>query len=575
MKKYFIIGGLVAVVAAVAVYFLFFYKNLDQQIVIPYISHQNPRIDPHVPSSVPIADKLDEVLFDGLFNVSANPSGIIYEDGLGELIGIDEHNVVTIRLKPKRKWHSSYAIHREKDEIRIQKGKDVYFKAEDLRFTMQRIQRLGSLSPDYILISQAVEDFRFSGPDKDNIIKFKFRDDRIWTDTDIKEVLSFKILPAGSDMNQPEYRDGTGPYLSAGKEEDVDYFYRSPSYPDEIPHLNLAPFIDNSTYTTELKSGRINCMLSTPFGSLSPILSDTSAYFYKSNISTVSFALFFNTQRLNNEQRKALRALIDNKTILQRFYKIGTPQQRHIADYKGNTDNYDDYLNYSIFPSSSYYVDEKVVLPLKNYGQPALPVLPDTVRIQTCLNYGFREELSELADILNDPALFQGRLKVTAVQNDEIKKGHYDAVLVPISGYRSNFLFDLYDIFLREPDFATHTINLITDSDGRGNRMINFRSLQADKNFFRIDLGKASQERATFIKLLDYIYGFMATDEVGDKQAYAQFLDELDQQAALGKWLFSLPSTAYFSTQFNAESIDLYGTASQLSTIEKWRERAE
>ncbi len=575
MKKYFLIGGLVAVLTTAAVYFLFFYKNLDQQIVIPYISHQNPRIDPHIPSSVPIADKLDEVLFDGLFNVSANPSGIVYENGLGELMGIDENNVVTIRLKPRQKWHSSYLVKRDKDEIQLEKKKDVYFKAEDLRFTMQRIQRLGSLSPDYILISQAIEGFRFDGPDKDNIIKFKFRDERIWTDVDIKEVLSFKILPAGSDMSQPEYRNGTGPYLSAGTEEDVDYFYRSPSYPDEIAHLNLAPFIDNSTYTTELKSGRINSLLSTPFGSLSPILSDTSAYFYKSNISTVSFALFFNTERLNQEQRQAVRALIDNKKVLQRFYKIGTQQQRHIADYKGNTDNYNDYLNYSIFPSSSYYVDEKVVLPLKEYGQPDLVLLPDTVRIQTCLNYGFREELSELAEILNDPSLFRGKLKVSAVQNDVIKQGHYDAVLVPVSGYRSNFLFDLYDIFLREPDFSAHKINLITDSDGRGNRMINFRSLQGDKNFFRIDLGKASEERAAFIKLLDYIYGFMATDEVGDKQAYAQFFDELDQEAAFGKWLFSLPSTAYFSTQFDDKSIELYGTASQLSTIEKWREKTE
>ncbi len=575
MKKYFIIGGFIAVVAAAAVYFLFFYENLDQQIVLPYISHQNPRVDPHVPSSVPVADKLDEVLFDGLFNVSANPSGLTYEDGLGELIGIDAANVVTIRLKTKKKWHSSYTIKREKDEIQIQKAQDNYFKAGDLRFTMQRIQRLGSLSPDYILISQAIEGFRFDGPDNENIIKFNFRDDRIWTDSDIKEVLSFKILPAGSDMNQPQYRNGTGPYLAAGKEEDVDYFYRSPSYPDEIAHLNLTPFIDNSTYTTELKSGRINCLLSTPFGSLSPILSDTGAYFYKSNISTVAFALFFNTERLNNAQRKAVRALIDNKKVLQRFFKTGTPQQRHIADYKGNKDNYSDYLNYSIFPSSSYYVDEKVVLPLKEYGSPDLTLLPDTIRIQTCLNFGFREELSELADIMNDPALFRGKLKVTAVQNDEIKKGNYDAVLVPVTGYRSNFLFDLYDIFLREPDFAAHKINLITDSDGRGNRMINFRSFQADKNFFRIDLGKASEERATFIKLLDYIYGFMATDEVGDKQAYAQFIDELDQEAALGKWLFSLPSTAYFSTQFDDKSIELYGTASQLSTIEKWRENEE
>ena len=44
---------------------------------------------------------------------------------------------------------------------------------------------------------------------------------------------------------------------------------------------------------------------------------------------------------------------------------------------------------------------------------------------------------------------------------------------------------------------------------------------------------------------------------------------------ALGTWLFSLPSLAYFSTQFDEKSIDLYGTASQLSTIEKWREKKE
>jgi hypothetical protein len=65
----------------------------------------------------------------------------------------------------------------------------------------------------------------------------------------------------------------------------------------------------------------------------------------------------------------------------------------------------------------------------------------------------------------------------------------------------------------------------------------------------------------------------MATSEIGDKQAYAQYIDELDQDMALARWLFSLPSLAYFSTQFAEETIDLYGIASQLSTIEKWRER--
>ena len=67
----------------------------------------------------------------------------------------------------------------------------------------------------------------------------------------------------------------------------------------------------------------------------------------------------------------------------------------------------------------------------------------------------------------------------------------------------------------------------------------------------------------------------MSTREVGDKQAYAQFIDELDQQMALGSWMFSLPSLAYFSTQFDSSTIDLYGVASQLSTIEKWQEKKE
>ncbi len=571
MKKY-IIGSVAVIVIAAAAYFLFFRTNLQGKIVIPYISHQKPLVDPHIPNSVPIADKLDEVLFDGLFNVSANASGITYEDGLGELIGIEANNVVTVRLKPRKKWHESFAVTRDGDEISVANKKDVYFTARDLSFTLKRIQRLGSLSPDYILVSQAVDGFRFSGPDENNEIRFQFRGDRQWTKADIKEVLSFKILPATSELNAPQYTEGTGPYLYAGSEEDVFYFFKNPSDNAQIANLQLAPFIDNSTYTTELKNGKINCLLSTPFGSLSPILGDTSEFFYKSNISTVFFALLFNTERLSLEQRRALRDLIDQKKILQRFFKVGTEQQRHITDYKGNHDNYDDYVNYSIFPSTSYYVQEKVVLPRREHATPDLSVLPDTVRIQTCLNYGFREELSELAEILNDPALFHGKVKVTAVPNFEIRKGNYDAALVPVTGYRSNFLFDLYDLFLREPDFASHKIHLITDSDGRGNRMINQRSFEAGKNFFRIDLSKDSPERANFIKLLDYIYGFMSTREVGDKQAYAQFIDELDQDMALGGWLFSLPSLAYFRTQFDAQSIDLYGVASQLSTIEKWRE---
>ena len=80
-----------------------------------------------------------------------------------------------------------------------------------------------------------------------------------------------------------------------------------------------------------------------------------------------------------------------------------------------------------------------------------------------------------------------------------------------------------------------------------------------------------SPDEADLQKLLEYIYGFMSTSEIGDKQAYSGYIDELDQKLALGAWLFSLPSLAYFSTQFDASTIDLYGIASQLSTVEKWR----
>ncbi len=574
MKKPYIIGGIAAIVVVAAVLvFIFWGKDLSGRIVIPYIAHQKPTVDPHIPSSVPIADKLDEALFDGLFNISANPSGITYQDGLSEFMGIDGNNVVTIRLKPRTKWHSSYDVGLKDDEITVNEKESVYFTARDLKFTMRRIQRLGSLSPDYVLISQAIETFDFNGPDDNNEIRFQFDTDRDWKVDEVKEVLSFKLLPYTSELNAANYFDGTGPFMWAGLNEDIFYFYKNPDANAFIPNLKLQPFIDNSTYTTELKNGNINTLLSTPFGSLSPILADEEDFFYKSNISTVFFALLHNVQRLNREQRTALRGLIDNEKIINRFYKIGSEQQRHIVDFKGNRDNYGDYLNYSIFPSTSYYVEEEIVTPLRNDRGAPLAVLPDTVRIATCLNYGFREELAELVDILNDPAVAKGHIKVSAVPNEQIQKGNYDAVLVAIPGYRSNFLFDLYDILLREPDFARHKINLITDSDGRGNRMINHKSFRSDKNFFRIDLMSEHPERPDFMKLLDYTYGFMSSDQVGDKQAYARFVDGLEQELALGSWLFSLPSLAYFRTQFDSASIDLYGVASQFSTIEQWQER--
>lgn len=573
MKKPLIIG-IVAVlcIAAGLLYWFVFRKDLSDQIIIPYISHQKPRIDPHVPASVPIADKLDEVLFDGLFNVSANPSGITYEDGLGELVELSRRNIVTVRLKPDRAWHRSYKAGMEKDEITITKREAVHFTADDLRFTLKRIRALGSLSPDYILVGQAVDAFDFSGPDEEGLIRFKFRDDRLWSEDDVKEVLSFKIVPRKSGMRARVYRDGTGPYLLAGLFEDAIYFQRNPASDAVLKNVILKPFIDNSTYTTELKNRNINSLLSIPFGSVAPILEDTSDYFHKSSISTCFFALFHNMQKLSQPQRKELRKLVDNARIVNRFFKIRTPQQRHITDYKGGKDNYIDYLNHSLFPSTSYYVDEKIVMPLEEKGTPDLSILPDTVRIQTCLNYGFREELSELVEILNDPTLFQGKLQVTAVKNDELRKGNYHAVLVAVSGYKSNFLFDLYDIFLREPSLAGHKIHLKEKKDRRGNRIAGHESFTADRNFFRLDLTTKTDEHAEKKKLLEYIHGFMSTHEIGDKQAYAQMLDELDQELALGTWLFSLPSLAYFSTQFDEKSVNLYGVASQLSTIEQWEE---
>jgi hypothetical protein len=75
------------------------------------------------------------------------------------------------------------------------------------------------------------------------------------------------------------------------------------------------------------------------------------------------------------------------------------------------------------------------------------------------------------------------------------------------------------------------------------------------------------------VQLLQYVYGFMATRQIGDKQEFARRIDALEREMALGAWMFSLPSLAYFTTQFDARSIDLYGVASQLSTIEKWKER--
>lgn len=573
MKKALVIISIAVVaIASGLVYYFFFSKNLTNQIVLPYIAHQKPRVDPHVPSAVPIADKLDEALFDGLFNISANSSGITYEDALGEFVSLDQKNTVTIKLKPNKKWHTSYGVSMEKEKISISEKEAIDFTAKDLKFTLSRIQKLGSISPDYILVSQAIPSFDFTGPNENGEIQFLLKNDRIWTESDIKEVLSFKILPFDSDLDAPNYDNGTGPYLQAGEVEDKIHFYKSPSCNAVIENVVLKPYIDNSTYSTELKNRNINVLLSTPFGAISPILGKTEKYFYKSSISTCFFAIFYNVERLSLDQRKALRKMIDNKKILNRFFRVGTEQQRHIANYRGENDNYQEYLNYSVFPTSSYYVEDSVVIPNTELDGPDNSVLPDTVQIQTCLSHDYREELADMVEIMNDPSLFGGKIKVNAVSNDEIKKGNYDAVLVAVSGYRSNFLFDAYNIFLRQPDFETYRINLQTSVSSEGKQVIDDQSFQADKNFFRIDLSSDTPEKVQFSNLLRKVYGFMATHEVGDKQFYARDIDQLEHELALGSWLFSLPSLAYFSTQFDNKSIDLYGTASQLSTIEKWYE---
>ena len=569
-KTWMIIGVVVLLIAAVLTYLLW-RPDLSDEVVMPFIAHQKPAVDPHLPSTNSLADKLDEVEFDGLFNLIASPSGVVYEDGLGEFLSIDQDNIVSIRLKSAKRWHDSWRVTADGDKFTITKGSDHLFSARDLNFTLKRIQSLGSLSPDFILVSQAVSSMGFEGPDENNVIRFGFRTDRIWKEADIKEVLSFKILPDNSDMNALNYTIGTAAYMALPPKEGVSNYFRSPDGVARIRNLILAPYIDNSTYTTELRNNNVNVMLETPFGALSSLLEDGEKYFYKSNISNTFFALFFNTQRLTREQRKEVRKLIDARQVVDRFFKVNTEQVRHIADYKGNRDNFYDYVNRGLFPSSSYYMDEDIITPVEDTSPPNPSILPDTVRIQACLNFGFREEYSELIDILNDPAVTKGKVKVTAVGNDEIKRGNYDAMLIAITGYRSNFLFDLYNIFLREPDLETYRINLVTDESG-ATPMVDPASMQPPRNFFRLDARADGPDREEIDTFLQYVYGFMSTHNIGDKQEYARRVDELERSLSLGAWMFSLPSLAYFSTQFDSTTIDLYGVASQLSTIKKWEE---
>ncbi len=577
-NRTYMIGGIIALllIGGGLLYYFLMRDKLRGMIVIPYIAHQKPAIDPHLPNNNALSDKLEEIQFDALFNISANPSGIAYDDGLGELLGIDVNNIVTVRLKTNKLWHDSYSVQMDKEDLKsIDKTKEHLFSAADLHFTLRRIQALGSLSPDYILVSQALDPITFEGPDGSNVIRMQFRGDRIWKESDIKEVLSFKIIPEGSDMNALNYTVGTNAYLVLPPKDGVSDYHKSPDGTANIPSVKLSPFIDNSTFTTELKNNNINILLDTPFGSVSSVLGDSSHFFAKSNVSTTFFAILFNTQRLNRDQRREVRRMLDGQQVVNALYKVNTQQQRYIIDYKGNKNNYSDYVNRSVFPSTSYYIEDSVVVPLADTSFSNMGILPDTVRIKAVMNFGFREEYADLIDVLNSPDISKGKIKVSAIQNEDIRKGDYDGILVAMTGYRSNFLFDLYDIFLREPDLQTYKINLNTTAAGGGKQTINPNSLKADKNFFRLDPDMNTAERADILLLLDYIYNFMSTRQIGDKQEYARRIDVLENQMSLGAWMFSLPSLAYFSTQFDSTSVDLYGVASQLSTIKKWKEKTK
>ncbi len=562
-----------------ALIFFLWPEDISDTIGFPYISHQKPLMDPHLPSSDDLSDKLDELMFDGLFNLVATPSGIAYESGLGTFVGMDANNVVTIKLNSTQKWHSSYKVTVDDETVNVvDADQAVTFVAQDINFTLRRIERLRSLSRDYILIAQALQNFDFEGPNADDEIQFKFKGDRIWLEDEIKEVLSFKILPNTAELTAVSYSVGTGPYMpvpSFEEKKDTIQFYKNPSGTAHINNVILQPFIDNSTFTTELNNARFNVLLGTPFGSISPILGDEERFFKKSNISTTFFAILLNTQRLSRDQRKAVRQFIDPKALMDRLYKVGTEQQRHIVDYKGNEDNYSDYLNYSVFPSSSYYVEEQIVSPRRDTVEPDLSALPDTLRIVAVANYGYREEYNELVEALNDENLFFNKIKATVIQNEDIARGDYDGILIAFIGYKSNFLFDLYDIFLRTPDLATYRINLKLTRNKKNEEVLDPTGITAASNFSRLDATAGSPEQKDVLKYLEYLHGFMATREIGDKQAYAGFIDELEHEMALGVWLFSLPSLAYFNTQFDQNTIHLYGVASQLSTIEKWKERIE
>ena len=59
----------------------------------------------------------------------------MYLDGLGELVGVDQDNVVTVRLKPNKRWNDSYQITAKDDQYTIAKSRDHLFAAADLSVT--------------------------------------------------------------------------------------------------------------------------------------------------------------------------------------------------------------------------------------------------------------------------------------------------------------------------------------------------------------------------------------------------------------------------------------------------------
>src|SRR5512137_1537659 len=122
-KNIILVASIVLVLIAAAVVYFLTRPNLSDQIVIPYVAHQKPTIDPHLPSPDALSDKLDEVQFDGLFDLSANPSGVVYEDGLGELVSVDANNVVTVRLKSHKRWHDSFTVTGKDGQYTISPGR--------------------------------------------------------------------------------------------------------------------------------------------------------------------------------------------------------------------------------------------------------------------------------------------------------------------------------------------------------------------------------------------------------------------------------------------------------------------